>query len=129
MLLRPGKPAGAGPIVDITRVGFLGNPFLMRDEAERGAVVDAYGSLVEGCGTVDTIAHDYGTARGPLEVHTRCGAVDAEQRQGALRKLLAACERSVRGAPVQLRCSDACRCGRRCHGEVIREWVADRIGY
>ena len=106
--------------IDIRRrgvqMGVFGNPFEMRGEGERGAVVDAYAEMLVGAASATSIGR-----RMRLPAVNACSArIPLQRRLQALSRLA---ERVRAGEHLRLRCVCA---PRRCHGDAIAAWVRAR---
>ena len=120
-LLGPGDATAPGEI-DVRRAphgsysGIFGNPFEMRGEGEREAVVSAYRELLRARSTAQRIAQDF-----RVRLSGRYAArTSHEKRLTALGRLAL---RVRRGEHIRIRCACAPRA---CHGDVIAEWVRER---
>ena len=106
--------------VDITRDGLFGNPFRMLVEGDREGVVAAYGELLSCRSGVREIAGrrhvSFSKGAERVRVHKRMEGLSrlAERARGIV---------AGGGSPLRLRCVCA---PRKCHGDVIREWVLAR---
>ena len=120
-LVGPGDETAPGEI-DVRRAphgsygGIFGNPFEMRGEEEREAVVSAYRELLRARTTAQRIAQDF-----RVRLSGRYPArTTHEKRLTALGRLAL---RVRRGEDIRIRCACAPRA---CHGDVIAEWVRKR---
>ena len=96
--------------------GIFGNPFEMRGEGEREAVVSAYRELLRARSTAQHLAQ-----RLRLRLSGQHSArASHEKRLTALWRLAL---RVRRGEHLRLRCACAPRA---CHGDVIVDWVRER---
>jgi hypothetical protein len=115
----PGEGRGHDD-VRVTRGTLLGNPFVMRGETEREAVVAAYANLLRTSESLEVIAKRHGVDGKRLSVDPKQSRVKPHHRLEALRRLG---QRVRRGEALRVRC--ACACDERCHGDVIVEWVRE----
>jgi hypothetical protein len=119
---RVSEGAGGEAVMWVTRGTTLGNPFVMRGESERNAVVAAYAELLKTGGTVWGVARRYAVSGRVLSVDPAQSRVKMHSRLEALRRLA---QRVRQGERIRIRC----RCGlaARCHGDVIVDWVEKHV--